>query len=82
MVYHHTKITDGSLSDYFEVQTETFGLLFQRAMDLFFNIKLIRSTKWMKIVGEKRKDFPSYQQLIVRHGDMAQSLLRPAIFSC
>lgn len=53
MVYHHTKITDGSLSDYFEVQTE-------RAMDLFFNIKLIRSTKWMKIVGEKRKDFPSY----------------------
>lgn len=75
MVYHHTKITDGSLSDYFEVQTETFGLLFQRAMDLFFNIKLIRSTKWMKIVGEKRKDFPSYQQLIVQNYSASETWL-------
>ena len=68
MVYHHTKITDGSLSDYFEVQTE-------RAMDLFFNIKLIRSTKRMKIVGEKRKDFPSYQQLIVQNYSASETWL-------
>ena len=68
MVYHHTEITDGSLSDYFEVQTE-------RAMDLFFNIKLIRSTKWMKIVGEKRKDFPSYQQLIVQNYSASETWL-------
>lgn len=68
MVYHHTKITDGSLSDYFEVQTE-------RAMDLVFNIKLIRSTKWMKIVGEKRKDFPSYQQLIVQNYSASETWL-------
>lgn len=68
MVYHHTKITDGSLSDYFEVQTE-------RAMDLFFNIKLIRSTKWMKIAGEKRKDFPSYQQLIVQNYSASETWL-------
>lgn len=68
MVYHHTKITDGSLSDYFEVQTE-------RAMDLFFNIKLIRSTKWMKIVGEKRKDFPSYQQRIVQNYSASETWL-------
>lgn len=68
MVYHHTKITDESLSDYFEVQTE-------RAMDLFFNIKLIRSTKWMKIVGEKRKDFPSYQQLIVQNYSASETWL-------
>lgn len=68
MVYHHTKITDGSLSDYFEVKTE-------RAMDLFFNIKLIRSTKWMKIVGEKRKDFPSYQQLIVQNYSASETWL-------
>lgn len=68
MVYHHTKITDESLSDYFEVQTE-------RAMDLFFNIKLIRSTKWIKIVGEKRKDFPSYQQLIVQNYSASETWL-------
>lgn len=68
MVYHHTKITDGSLSDYFEVQTE-------RAMDLFFNIKLIRSTKWIKIVGEKRKDFTSYQQLIVQNYSASETWL-------
>ena len=68
MVYHHTKIADGSLSDYFEVQTE-------RAMDLVFNIKLIRSTKWMKIVGEKRKDFPSYQQLIVQNYSASETWL-------